>query len=89
LESPAIAGVVTSNLCAKRGHIITGMDRQGNASVVKAMVPLASMFGYATELRNVTQGRGSFTMHFERYEAVPLSIAEEIIAKRKEQAAKR
>ena len=82
------AGAVTSNLCAKRGRI-TGMDRQGNAQVVKAMVPLANMFGYATELRNVTQGRAAFTMHFEHYEAVPFAIAEEVIARRKEQAAKR
>ena len=82
------AGVVASNLCAKRGHI-TGMERQGNASVVKAMVPLANMFGYATEVRNVTQGRASFTMHFEHYEAVPFAIAEEIIARKKEQAQNR
>jgi len=82
------AGAVTSHLCAKRGHI-TGMDRQGNAQEIKAMVPLANMFGYATELRNATQGRGSFTMRFERYEAVPFAIAEEVIARKKEQAAKR
>jgi elongation factor G len=45
------------------------------------MVPLSDMFGYATELRSRTQGRGSFTMHFGRYEEVPASIAEEIISK--------
>ncbi|MBM4030683.1 MAG: elongation factor G [Planctomycetes bacterium] len=83
-----VAGPVTSHLCAKRGHI-TGMDRQGNAQEIKAMVPLANMFGYATELRNATQGRGTFTMHFEHYEAVPFAIAEEIIARKKEQSAKR
>ena len=82
------AGAVASNLCAKRGRI-TAMEAQGNAQVVRAMVPLASMFGYATELRNVTQGRASFTMHFEHYEAVPFAIAEEIIAKHKEKAEKR
>ncbi len=82
------AGTVMSNLCAKRGHIV-GMDRRGNAQEIKAMVPLANMFGYATELRNATQGRGTFTMHFEHYEAVPLAIAEDIIARKKEQAAKR
>jgi elongation factor G len=65
------------------------MDRQGNAQVIEAMVPLANMFGYATELRNVTQGRATFTMHFEHYEAVPYSIAEEVIAKLKEEAAKK
>jgi len=82
------SGAVTSNLCARRGRI-TGMDRQGNAHEVKAMVPLATMFGYATELRNITQGRATFTMHFEHYEAVPFSIAEEVIEKKKEQAAKK
>jgi elongation factor G len=76
------AGAVAGNLCAKRGRI-TGMDRQGNAQAVRAMVPLGSMFGYATELRNVTQGRASFTMHFEHYEAVPFAIAEEIVEERK------
>jgi len=82
------AGMVTSNLCSKRGHIV-GMERQGNATEVSAMVPLANMFGYATELRNVTQGRASFTMHFEHYEAVPFAIAEEIIAKKRELAEKK
>ena len=82
------AGAVTSHLCAKRGHV-TGMERQGNAQEIQAMVPLANMFGYATELRNATQGRGTFTMHFEHYEAVPFAIAEEIIAKKRKQAAKR
>ena len=79
------AGAVTSNLCSKRGRV-TGMIRQGTAQVVRAMVPLVSMFGYATDLRNATQGRGTFTMHFEHYEAVPFALAEEIIARHKEQA---
>ena len=79
------AGNVTSDLCARRGHI-GGIDRQGNAQVVRAMVPLASMFGYATTLRNLTQGRATFTMHFEHYETVPFAIAEEVIEKRKEEA---
>lgn len=82
------AGAVMSNLCAKRGHI-TGMERRGNSQEIRAMVPLANMFGYATELRNATQGRGTFTMHFEHYEAVPFAIAEEVIARKKEQAARR
>jgi elongation factor G len=76
------AGAVTAGICLKRGRII-GMDTQGNAQVVKALVPLANLFGYTTELRNMTQGRALFTMHFERYEAVPFSIAEEVIRKRK------
>ena len=79
------AGNVTSDLCSRRGRI-TGMERQGNAQAVTAMVPLGCMFGYATDLRNLTQGRASFTMHFEHYEAVPFSIAEEVIARRKEEA---
>ena len=58
------------------------MDQQGNAKVIRAMVPLATMFGYATEVRNQSQGRASFTMHFEHYEAVPFSVVEEILAKK-------
>jgi elongation factor G len=81
------AGGVVSNLCSKRGHI-TGMERQGTAQAISAMVPLATMFGYATEVRNLTQGRGTFTMHFEHYEAVPLAIAEEVIAEKKARTAR-
>jgi len=81
-------GAVTGNLCAKRGHI-TGIDRRGDVQEISAIVPLAEMFGYATELRNVTQGRGTFTMHFEHYEPVPFAIAEEIIARRKKEPARR
>ena len=76
------SGSVTGNLCSKRGRIL-GMERQGNAQLIKALVPLANMFSYATELRGMTQGRASFTMHFEHYEAVPFSIAEEVVAKRR------
>jgi elongation factor G len=72
------AGPITSGLCAKRARIM-GMDPQGNAQVIKAVCPLANLFGYTTELRNNTQGRASFTMHFEHYEAVPFAIAEEIV----------
>ena len=75
------AGGITSGLCAKRGRII-GMDPQGNVQVVKAMCPLANLFGYTSDLRNSTQGRAAFTMHFEHYEAVPFAIAEEIIEDR-------
>ncbi len=79
-------GAVTGSLAAKRGKILA-MDRKGNAAVLRARVPLAEMFGYASELRNITSGRGSFTMQFEHYEAVPYSIAEEIVASRREKAA--
>ena len=76
------AGGIAGGLCAKRGHII-GMDPQGSARVIKALCPLASLFGYTSELRNSTHGRAAFTMHFEHYEAVPFAIAEEVIEKRK------
>ncbi|MDP8243961.1 MAG: elongation factor G [Candidatus Hinthialibacter antarcticus] len=77
------AGSVNGNLSGKRGRI-QGMDALGNANIIKAMVPLAEMFGYATELRTITSGRGSFSMQFEHYEAVPNSIAEEIVENRKD-----
>jgi elongation factor G len=72
------AGGITGNLCGKRGRIL-GMEAQGNAQVIKGLCPLANLFGYASELRNVSQGRASFTMHFEHYEAVPFAIAEDVI----------
>ena len=65
------------------------MDRQGNAQVIRALVPLANMFGFASELRNMTQGRGNFSMQFEHYEAVPYSIAEDIIEKKRESRKKK
>ncbi|MBM3314448.1 elongation factor G, partial [candidate division WOR-3 bacterium] len=76
------AGTAIASLCGRRG-LVLGMDQQGNAKVVKARVPLATMFGYATELRNLSQGKATFTMHFEHYEAVPFAIAEEIVARSK------
>ncbi|MDQ7778683.1 MAG: elongation factor G [Planctomycetota bacterium] len=75
-------GKVMGNLCSRRGRVV-GMDAQGEAQVVKGFAPLACMFGYSNDLRNFTQGRASFTMHFERYEAVPLALAEEVIAARR------
>lgn len=76
-------GGVTGSLCSKRGRIVC-METKGKTSVLQARVPLAEMFGYATDLRNITSGRGSFTMHFENYEAVPYSIAEDIIESRRQ-----
>ena len=61
--------------------MISSAMLRGSTQMIKAMVPLSEMFGYATELRSRTQGRGSFTMHFGRYEEVPASIAEEIVSK--------
>ena len=75
-------GSVTGNLCSKRGRI-AGMDSRGNAAILQALVPLAEMFGYASEIRNLTSGRGTFTMQFERYETVPYSIAEGVVEEQK------
>lgn len=73
-------GDVMGQITARRGRV-EGMEARGNAQLVNAMVPLAEMFGYATTLRSATQGRGTFTMTFDHYEAVPKSIQEEIIKK--------
>jgi elongation factor G len=79
-------GAVTGSLCSKRGRVL-GMDTKAGATVLRGRTPLAEMFGYASELRNLTSGRGTFTMHFEHYEAVPFSIAEAIVeARRKDNA---
>src|SRR3989338_2694989 len=73
-------GAVTGDMNSRRGKIFNTGSRAG-AQVIDAQVPLARMFGYATDLRSMTQGRASFTMEFLRYEPVPKNIAEEIIAK--------
>ena len=75
-------GDVIGNLNAKRGHI-EGIDEHGTSRVVRALVPLAEMFGYATELRSMTQGRATYSMEFSHYAEVPNSIANELIAKSK------
>lgn len=76
-------GAITGGLCSKRGRV-QGMDTKAGATVLQGSVPLAEMFGYASELRSATSGRGNFTMHFEHYQAVPFSIAEEVVEKLKE-----
>ncbi|AST95504.1 elongation factor G [Shouchella clausii] len=73
-------GDIMGDVTARRGRV-EGMEARGNAQVVKAFVPLAEMFGYATSLRSRTQGRGTYSMVFDHYEEVPKSIAEEIIKK--------
>ncbi len=74
-------GDVMGHVTARRGRV-EGMEaRAGGQQVVRAMVPLAEMFGYATTLRSATQGRGTFTMTFDHYEDVPTSVQEEIIKK--------
>jgi elongation factor G len=69
--------VVMGDLSARRGHI-QGMDARGGGQVIRAMVPLSEMFGYATTVRSKTQGRATFTMQFDHYAEVPKSIAAEI-----------
>ena len=73
-------GDVIGDLNSRRGRIM-GMEARGGAQVVSAMVPLAQMFGYATDVRSATQGRATYTMTFHHYEQVPKSVSEEIIAK--------
>ncbi|MBS4206362.1 elongation factor G [Lederbergia citrea] len=73
-------GGIMGDITSRRGRV-EGMEARGNAQVVKAFVPLAEMFGYATSLRSNTQGRGTSSMHFDHYEEVPKSIAEQIIKK--------
>jgi len=73
-------GDIMGDITSRRGRV-EGMEARGNAQVVKAFVPLAEMFGYATSLRSNTQGRGTSTMAFDHYEEVPKSISEEIIKK--------
>ncbi|MEG6617507.1 elongation factor G [Peptococcaceae bacterium 1198_IL3148] len=74
-------GDVMGDINSRRGRI-ESMDQRGNARVITGFVPLSEMFGYATELRSRTQGRGQYTMVFSHYEEVPKNIAEEIIAKK-------
>jgi elongation factor G len=71
-------GDVMGDLNSRRGRI-EHLEPRGNAQVIRARVPLAAMFGYATDLRSTTQGRATFTMQFERYEEVPQSIASELV----------
>lgn len=73
-------GSVMGDVSSRRG-MIEGQEERGNAITVQASVPLSEMFGYATDLRSFTQGRGNYTMLFDRYEAVPKSIRDEIIKK--------
>ncbi len=73
-------GTVMGDLNSRRGHI-EGMQSRGTTQIIKASVPLSEMFGYATDVRSRTQGRGSFTMHFGKYAEVPGSLAEEIVSK--------
>jgi elongation factor G len=71
-------GDVIGDLNRRRGQV-SGMEQRGNAQIVSATVPLAEMFGYATDVRSNTQGRATYSMQFERYEEVPPNIAEKVI----------
>jgi elongation factor G len=73
-------GDVMGDLSSRRGKV-TGMANRSDAQVITAMVPLSEMFGYATRLRSMTQGRAIFTMTFDHYEEVPKSVMEEVVAK--------
>jgi len=78
----AFMGDVIGDLNSRRGHI-EGMDPRGSTQVVRAAVPLAQMFGYATDLRSMTQGRASYSMELSHYAEVPASLAAELVAKSK------
>jgi elongation factor G len=73
-------GAVIGNLNSRRGRIMS-QEIRGTSEVVRANVPLGQMFGYATDLRSMTQGRATYTMQFARYEEVPAAVSEEITAK--------
>jgi elongation factor G len=73
-------GDVIGDVTKRRGHI-QSMETRGGSQVINARVPLAQMFGYATDIRSRTQGRGSYSMHFDRYEPAPSSVSQEVIAK--------
>ena len=72
-------GDVIGDINSRRGRI-EGMDDIGGGKMVKAYVPLAEMFGYSTDLRSRTQGRGNYSMFFEKYEQVPKSVQDKIVA---------
>ena len=82
------AGTIMGDLSSRRGRI-EGMEHRAGSQVIKAIVPLAEMFGYATHMRSSTQGRAEYSMHFARYEEAPRSVAEEIIAKAQGKAVRR
>ena len=73
-------GDIIGDLSSRRGRI-GGMFTRGSARVIAASVPLAEMFGYATRMRSISQGRAVYSMQFSRYETLPAAVAEEIVAK--------
>src|SRR5438552_19015716 len=73
-------GDVIGNLASRRGQIQSQEDR-GGTQIINARVPLSEMFGYATDLRSQTQGRATYSMHFDRYEQAPPNVSEEVVAR--------
>src|SRR6185436_17764261 len=71
-------GDVIGNLTGRRGHL-QSMEARGSTQIINSRVPLSEMFGYATDLRSRTQGRGSYSMHFDRYEQAPNSVSDAVI----------
>jgi elongation factor G len=73
-------GDVIGDLNSRRGRV-QGMEARGNAQVISAKVPLSEMFGYATDLRSMTQGRATYTMQFHAYEQAPKNVSRRVVAK--------
>jgi elongation factor G len=73
-------GAVTGDLSSRRGHL-EGQIARGGTQIITAMVPLSNMFGYSTDLRSRTQGRATYTMHFEKYAEAPRNVSEEVVAR--------
>ena len=73
-------GSVSGDITSRRGSVL-GMDRKNNAQIIKSEVPLSGMFGYATDLRSMTQGRAVFTLQFSKYQKAPNSISQEVLEK--------
>jgi elongation factor G len=83
VETPEdYAGTVMGDLSSRRGMVQGMDDMMGGGKIIKAEVPLAEMFGYATNLRSLTQGRATYTMEFKHYSEAPKNVAEEVIAAR-------
>ncbi len=77
------SGAVTGSICSRRGRI-TGIESRSGTQLISTIAPLSEMFGYATELRSITGGRGQFDMRFERYEPVPGELAQEVIRRKRD-----
>jgi elongation factor G len=73
-------GAVTGDLSSRRGHL-EGQVSRGGTQIITAMVPLSNMFGYSTDLRSRTQGRATYSMHFEKYMEAPRNVSEEVVAR--------